>query len=162
MHISADLDRLVKQLEDHYRETVRKLENMVRGWAYEVTLTAIGNTPIGDNSPEPVGNLASYLRRQQEYGFLPEPGLARSGWQAKPNGNLTFQQHYDPDIALSGVKGSMAGYQLGQDVWIGNKGPYIRLLEENFSSQTNGDGILKPTLQSIQALYQSDFTKYYK
>ena len=162
MHVTADLDGLVKQLEDLYKETVRKFENMVRGWSYEVTLTAIGNTPLGNNAAEPVGNLASYLRRQQEYGFLPEPGLARSGWQAKPNGNLTFQEHYDPGIALSGVRSSMASYRLGQDVWIGNRGPYIKLLEDNFSNQTNGDGIMKPTLQSIEALYRSDFAKYYK
>ncbi len=162
MKIDADLSALVKQLQDMYQDTVRKMENMVRGWSYEVTLTAIGNTPIGNNAPEPAGNLQSYLRRQEEFGFLPEPGLARSGWQVKPNGLLNFQELYDPDQALANARTSMASYQLGQDVWIGNKGPYIKALEDNYSPQTNGQGILKPTLQTIEVLYKTDFTKYYK
>lgn len=162
MQISINADALVKQLENLFQETVSKMENMVRGWAYEVSLTAIGKTPLGDNSPEPIGNYESYALREQEYGLKPIPGLARGGWQAKPSGGLVFQEIYDPNQALSGVKSSMASYKLGQDVWIGNKGPYITALENNWSPQTNGEGIMKPTLQSIEVVYKSDFTKYYK
>ena len=56
----------------------------------------------------------------------------------------------------------MMNYKLGQQVLIGNRGPYISLLETNYSNQTAGQGIMQPTIDSIMAVHRTDLLRYYK
>ena len=55
----------------------------------------------------------------------------------------------------------MMNYQLGQQVIIGNEGPYIKALEQNYSDQTAGLGIMQPTLDSIMAVQRVSLQRYY-
>lgn len=159
--ITVDSTALVKDLQAAYLEIVRRMENMVRGFAYEVALTAINQTPIGDS--EAYRKL--YLRREKTYGLAPIEGLAKGGWQVSLDGSLDFQQLYGQasgNTAASAARIGMMNYSLGQTVLIGNTGPYIGLLEQNYSLQTNGEGIMKPTLDSIMAVHRVELLKYYK
>ena len=158
--ITVDSKALVKDLQQFYLDTVRKLENMVRGFSYEIAMTAINNTPIGD-AQEYRG---LYLRRERAYGLRPIEGLAKGGWQITNDGSLGFQQFYGQDSgkqALDSSKGNMLDYKLGQTVLVGNFGPYIQLLENNYSPQTNNEGIMTPTLDSIMAVQRTELQRYY-
>jgi hypothetical protein len=64
--------------------------------------------------------------------------------------------------ALSLVKADLGSYKLGDTVFVGNKGFYIKLLENNYSSQTNNLGIMQPTLDSIMQTYKVDLPRLYK
>lgn len=158
--IAVDSSALVKDLEQYYKDVVRKLENMVRGFAYEISLTAVENTPLGDSATY----MKLYKRREKAYGLQPIEGLARGGWQISLDGSLEFQEIYGTgsgNTATSAVKIHAMNYQLGETVIIGNKGPYIQQLEMNSSLQTNGAGIMQPTLDSIMAVHRVNLQRYY-
>ena len=57
--ITANVDEVIKSLMAYKAEVERKLTYMVRGFAYEITRTAISNTPLGDAEE----HMALYLRR---------------------------------------------------------------------------------------------------
>lgn len=158
--ISVDSTALSKDLEQFYKDVVRKLENMVRGFAYEITLTAIDKTPLGNAE----AYMKLYQRREKAYGLAPIEGLARGGWQVSLDGTLDFQQLYGSNsgnTAGAAAKIHMMNYQLGQQVIIGNEGPYIQALEQNYSDQTAGLGIMQPTLDSIMAVQRVNLQRYY-
>lgn len=159
--ITVDSKDLLKDLQEFYLDTVRRLEQMVRGFSYEIALTAIEKTPLGDSA----AYQKLYLRREKAYGLAPVEGLAKGGWQTSLDGTLEFQQLYGTNsgqTAASAARIGMMNYQLGQTVLIGNEGPYIQQLEDNYSLQTNGEGIMQPTLDSIMAVHRADLMRYYK
>jgi hypothetical protein len=158
--VSADTDKLLKELQEFYKETVRRMENMVRGFSYEIAVTAIQNTPLGDS----VLYRELYMSRQAP---LPQvEGLARGGWQVSNDGTLEFQSAlYGRDsgsAAASAAKIHLMNYKLGEVVLIGNKGPYIAMLEDNYSDQTAGQGIMQPTISSIMAVQQASLLRHYQ
>ena len=133
---------------------------MVKGFSYEIALTAIDNTPLGDS----VAYMRLYQRREKMYGLSPIEGLAKGGWQVSLDGSLEFQELYGStsgQTALSAAKIGMMNYKLGNTVMIGNEGPYIDDLENNSSNQTNGQGIMQPTLDSIMQVHKTDLMRYY-
>lgn len=159
--VTVDAKDLIKDLQQFYLDVVRRMESMVSGFAYEISLTAIGNTPLGDAETY----IKLYQRRERTYGLQPVEGLARGGWQVSLDGSLDFQELYGAgsgNTAASAVKIGMMNYKLGDTVIVGNKGPYIRLLEDDYSLQTNNAGIMQPTLDSIMAVHRTDLLRYYK
>ena len=159
--ITVDSKALLNDLQMFYMDTVRRMEAMVAGFAYEISLTAIENTPLGDSTLY----MKLYQRRERQYGLAPREGLAQGGWQVSLDGTLDFQELYGSgagNAAASAVKIGMMNYKLGQQVLIGNRGPYISLLETNYSNQTAGQGIMQPTIDSIIAVHRTDLLRYYK
>lgn len=156
--VEVEVKNLIKDLENFYLEAVRKMENMVRNFSYEISLTAIENTPLGDS----VAYKKLYQRRERTMGLQPIEGLAQGGWQYSLDGTLDFQEIYSGSMALGAVKTHAMNYKLGDTVIIGNKGPYIGLLEDNHSPQTEGQGIMRPTLESIMAIQKVSLLTYYK
>lgn len=159
--IKVEVQDLIKDLQNFYLEAVRKMENMVRGFSYEVALTAVDNTPLGDS----VAYRKLYLRREKQYGLEPIEGLARGGWQVSLDGTLDFQEIYgigSGNTATSAVKTHMMNYKLGETVIIGNKGPYIQLLEDNHSDYTQGNGIIQPTVDHVMSVSRVSLLTYYK
>lgn len=159
--ISADVSKVLEELKAYHADTVRRLENMVRGFAYTISKTAIENTPLG-NSEE---FFKLYELRQGRTGLEPVEGFARGSWQVNTTGQFSMQAIYGVNSggqALALVKADLASYKLGDTVFVGNKGFYIKLLENNYSSQTNNLGIMQPTLDSIMQTYKVDLPRLYK
>lgn len=159
--ISVDVSTVLKELEAYHKDTVRRLEQMVRGFAYIVSKTAIENTPLG-NAEE---YFKLYELRQNRTGLEPLEGFARGSWQVNTSGQFSMQAIYGATSgseALTLIKTDLENYKLGDTVYIGNKGFYIRLLENNYSSQTNNLGIMQPTLDSIMQTYQVDLVRLFR
>ena len=159
--ISADVAKVLEELKAYQQDTVRRLENMVRGFAYIISQTAIENTPLG--SAEEYFKL--YELRQNRTGLEPTEGFARGSWQVNTTGQFSMQAIYGANSgseALTLIKTDLQSYKLGDTVYLGNKGFYIRLLENNYSSQTNNLGIMQPTLDSIMQTYKVDLVRLFK
>jgi len=156
--ITLDVSKVLKELEDYHKDTVRRLENMVKGFSYQIAKTAIEKTPLGDAT--------KYFEWYQSRKYLePEEGFARGSWQVNTSGQFSMQALYGANSgteALSLVKSDLASYKLGQAVFVGNKGFYIKALENNYSSQTNNLGIMQPTLDNIMQTYQVDLVRLFK
>lgn len=169
--ISVDSAALSKDLEQFYKDVVRKLETMVRGFAYEVTLTAIDNTPFGDDVKyQSLYNIPSRLK------FAPaKAGSAKGGWVISMNemdGDMFPMQasSWDATNVKSKAKSDAATYQLGATVYITNFVPYVTKsgwtspsfdsLEAGYSEQAPL-GIKTPTLEQVQATYKVNLQRYY-
>ena len=157
--ISTDVSKVLEELKAYHADTVRRLENMVRGFSYIISQTAISNTPIGDLSK----HFELYQRRLTDgSGLKPEPGWAKGSWQVNESGQFSIQQVYSAGESLSLIKTSLGSYKLGDTLYIGNTGFYIRMLEKNHSPQTQGLGIMQPTLDSIMQTYKVDLPRLFQ
>jgi len=157
--ISVDASNVIADLEKYFIETTRKLEHMVRGFSYIISQTAIANTPIGNSEQY----FKLYELRQIRLGLEPEEGFAKGSWQVSSNGQFSVQELYSVNsgsTALSLIKSDLAGYKLGQDVYIGNKGFYITQLNNGYSNQAPL-GIMQPTLETIMASYMVDLKRLF-
>ena len=156
--VSADVSKVLEELKAYHADTIRRMENMVRGFSYIISKTAIENTPIGDAKEY----FDLYQRRLTDgSGLKPEAGWARGSWQVNETGQFSIQQVYSGGEALNLIKADLGSYKLGDTVFVGNKGFYIKLLENNYSSQTNELGIMQPTLDSIMQTYKVDLPRLY-
>jgi hypothetical protein len=152
--ISADVSKTLESLKKAHAEIVRRMENMVRGFAYEFAMTAISNTPLGDDIKyESLYKARTYLQ--------PEAGFAQGSWQVSYTGSLQMQDVYSGSEALSIVKSKMQSYKLGQSFTIGNTGPYINMLENGYSDQAP-TGIVRPTVDQVMNAYKINLLRYYK
>ena len=156
--ISADVSKVIEELKAYHQDTIRRMENMVRGFAYTISKTAIENTPIGDAKKY----FDLYQRRLTDgSGLKPEAGWARGSWQVNETGQFSIQQVYSAGEALNLIKAGLGSYKLGDTLYIGNTGYYIRLLENNYSDQTNNLGIMQATLDSIMQTYKVDLPRLF-
>ena len=156
--ISADVAKVLEELKAYHADTIRRMENMVRGFAYTISKTAIENTPIGDAKEY----FDLYQRRLTDgSGLKPEAGWAKGSWQVNETGQFSIQQVYSAGEALNLIKAGLGSYKLGDTLYIGNTGYYIRLLENNSSKQTNNLGIMQPTLDSIMQTYKVDLPRLF-
>jgi hypothetical protein len=161
MRITANIDSLKKSLEEAKKEITFKLEGMVKKFSYWVTVSATNNTPLGDS--QRYANL--YALRQETYGLKPEEGFARGSWQVSLDGSLDVQELYginSNNFAVDAAIINLMNYSLGEKLIIGNTGPYIEKLEDNYSVKTNGQGIMQPTLDMVTSVYQLDLDSYYR
>lgn len=152
--IHADVSKTLESLKKAHAEIVRRLENMVRGFAYEFAMTAVSNTPLGDDE--------KYFKLYQRRTYLqPIAGFAQGSWQYSESGTLLQQDIYSGSEALAIIKSKLAGYKLGESLTIGNTGPYIVNLEHGYSNQAP-DGIVKPTIEQVMNAYRINLVRYYK
>lgn len=156
--ISVDVSQVIKELQEYHQDTVRRLEKMVTGFAYIISKTAIANTPLGDAEEY----FKLYELRQKRIGLEPTEGFARGSWQVNTSGEFSVQLVYSGSEALSLIKTDLGSYKLGDTLYIGNRGFYIRELENNYSDQTQGMGIMQPTLDSIMQTYKVDLVRLFK
>ena len=157
--ISADVSKVLEELKAYHADTIRRMENMVRGFSYIISKTAIENTPIGD--AKEYFDLYQ-MRLTDGSGLKPEAGSARGSWQVNETGQFSIQQVYSGGEALNLIKADLGSYKLGDTLYIGNTGYYIRLLENNSSKQTNNLGIMQPTLDSIMQTYKVDLPRLFR
>lgn len=160
MIVEADSKKLVASFMQFQAIFERKLKNVVRGFAYKISAEAIQHTPLG-NAEE---FMALYKRRAEVTGLSPIQGFARGSWQANQSGQFTLQTIYGNSSgtqAMSLVQSNLSNINLGQDIYIGNRGYYIKLLENNSSPQTGGLGIMKPTQAAVLATFAIDVKNLY-
>ena len=160
--ISVDISKVLEELQKYKEEVDRKLKYMVVQFSYLISSEAIRNTPLGNAAPKDQGgNLPWYLRREELTGLQPIEGFAQGSWQVNTSGQFNVQEVYSGGEALSLIRGSISNYQLGQTVYIGNSAYYFRALENNYSEQTQGMGIVKPTIDAITSTYQVDLKRLF-
>lgn len=156
--IKASTSKVEEQLAKFKLEVERKLKHMVTKFAYEIAQTAIENTPLGDAEI-----FVEYYSKRTN---LPQvEGIARGNWQFSYSKNADVQMIAGSDsgsTALSLFKENSKSFKLGQSFYIINAAPYISDLEENYSPQTNGMGIQKPTNDMVMATYKINLQEYYK
>lgn len=169
--VSFDITALEKSLDEAIKTIERKMEGMVQKFTMRMSLSAINATPMGDSEKEK--NAQWYLDRvlKNPYGGLklsPIEGFAQGSWQATPDSdgviNTDIQEFYGKDSgtsALNSIERSMSYYKLGQTVFITNTGPYIKALQQNYSDQTHGRGIIQPTLDMVYSAIQAELDDYY-
>lgn len=162
MKVRTNAVDVLKQLQEYKAEVERKLTRAVIKFSYYATYTATQFTPIGDAQKY----FSFYQSRSVRMGLKAEEGLARAGWQANTSGSFDFRQDYGQgtgqDAAIDAENALMGSFKLGDTVFIGNKGPYIGMLEyDNYSDQTHGNGILKPTMEEVVAIYSADFKQMF-
>ena len=161
MQISCDTSKLEQSLKKFHEEAVRKMQGMVKKFAYWVTVSATNYTPLGDAT----ANASLYKLREEHYGLKPEEGFARGSWQVSLDGTLSIQQLYGVNSNSAAVDAAiinLMNYSLGDSLIVGNTGPYIMKLENNFSKKTNGQGIMQPTIDMITSVYQLELDSYYR
>lgn len=164
--ISVDTSTVVSELDKYILEIERRLKRMVEGFAYEVALTASQKTPIGDPDNGNQKYLNWYKRRNDKWGIPIEPGYHKGAWQYSSDGNFVFKpdstgESSGLDAANFTEQKAIAEYQLGEKFYIGAVGPGYADLENNTSLQTNGQGIIKPTMDSIAISYKVDLKRYF-
>lgn len=166
--IKCNISKLEEQLKKLHEEATKKLEGMVRRFAFSVVGRAIDNTPIGDA----IANADFYAKRQtdpnwQSYGLQPIAGFAKGSWRVSTDGTLDMQELYG--VAAGETAGDLAllelgSYRLGETVMISNFGPYIRNIndpQDRSSIQTQGQGVIPPTVDAIMNIYQYRLDDYY-
>ena len=160
--ITVDISKVLEELKKYHEDVERKLKYMVVQFSYLISSEAIRNTPLGNAAPKDRGgNLPWYLRREDITGLQPIEGFAQGSWQVNTSGQFNVQEIYSGGEALSLIRGSISNYQLGQTVYIGNSAYYFRALENNYSEQTQGLGIVKPTIDAITSTYQVDLKRLF-
>lgn len=150
--IEVDNKALLKSLQEYKASLKNQLENLVRTFALEITEEAIQKTPLGNSEVY----AKWYAQRNESTGLLPIEGYARGSWQATSTGDFRVNSFYgenSSDQALALAKANLASFTLGQTVNIGNTAYYFSALENNYSGQTGGAGIIKPTTEQIQRIY---------
>jgi hypothetical protein len=166
MKITCNTAALEESLKAFHKEAVAGMERMVRKLSYTISFTAIDNTPIGDSAL----HRSWYDRRTndpsfQSFGLNPIEGFARGSWRASTDGTYEMQSIYGKESGQQAeykIRMDLADYKLGETVMISNFGPYIKSLENNYSSQTRGQGIVSPTVDSVMRTYQYSLDDYYK
>ena len=86
--ISADVSKVIEELKAYHQDTIRRMENMVRGFSYIISKTAIENTPIGD--AKKYFDLYQ-MRLTDGSGLKPEAGWAKGSWQVNETGQFSIQ-----------------------------------------------------------------------
>ena len=158
--ITVDNKPLLEDLKKLQADMTSRMENMVRRFSQDIVEVAVSKTPIGDISSEQ--KIRQYLAREKRIGLDPTPGFAKGSWQVSFSTQIFQKAIYSAQIATDNSLIALKNYKLGNLVYIGNTGPYIADLENNWSPQTEGLGILKPTVQAIEAIYRSDLVRYYQ
>lgn len=160
MIVDSNSSKLLQSFREFQKVLERKLNHVVREFSYIITEEAIAKTPLG-NAEE---FMDRYIARQQAIGINPQEGYARGSWQVQPSQSFTLQTIYGANSgvqALSVVKSQLSGITFKDDIYIGNRGYYIGLLQDNYSSQTEHLGIMKPTLEAVMQVYKISIKSIY-
>ncbi len=167
------VDKLHEQLRILAAEAEAEMTNMVMDTMQTLKEIAVKNTPIGDADE----NADMYAARQDFFLGMPlEEGFARASWKFVTQkytgvGSATSipdsQRKVFPGFSVSTVvnDNSMMNFRLGDRIVLRNDAYYISKapwpyeskgigLEENYSAQTGGQGIMKPTITEFLQVYK--------
>ena len=166
--LKVDASKLIAQLQKLEKEITGKLEVMVRTFTYETIGTLIDHTPLGDSAKNADWYALRGKRGWESYGLQQQEGFAQGSWQALTSKSYVTVPKVERYGASSGEEAraaalsNLASYQLGNILIIGNKGPYIKKLEDGYSEQApKGVGIVRPSLMIVQSVYSQQLKVYY-
>lgn len=172
--ISVNYQNTLKDLIAFKADVERRMKNMVAGFAYEVTLAASEQTPIGSLSDLMAGlsgqgskaqrNYAfAYKRRQRGYGIETDVGFHKGAWfySEQPSAPFDPRIRSGLDAANDAYGDASTQYQIGDDFYIVSSGPGFEALNNGYSDQAP-DGIVAPALNTILKTYQINLQKYYQ
>jgi hypothetical protein len=170
--ITVDSKKCLVSLIEARNTIKKKLENVVRGFAYEMALTAIQNTPIGTfNQRYKLDSRVKFFRG------VAKVGAAKGGWtigfDSTPNPTFDYASGAGASNIISKIQSKSSGlkYNLGEKVYIANYVPYLTkegFTLKNFSSLENGyskqapQGIMIPTLTQTMGAFSVNLKKYYE
>lgn len=159
MRVQINSNELLKQLRDLKVEIERKMVGMVSGFAYNVALSAVDNTPFGEEGRYD----RLYELRRERYGIEATPGFHMGAWRYSESGSLAFDTNiYSPEQATyEAMQDTKANYKVGNTFYIGAIGPAYKFLE-NGSSPKAPEGIMKPAVDQLMSIYASDLQQYYR
>lgn len=163
MKVSLDTKELEVSLDKYIVELKRKLEAMVAGFAYEVTVILSNNTPVGDDFA--IQNVRPYRRfyeiRNAHTGLPLEAGYHAGAWEYTES-NPTFLSQVTPkDVAANDAYSTASySYKLGDKFYIAAKGTAFDVFELGLNKQVP-DGILKPSIQQIMQIAMIDLKRYF-
>ena len=160
MQLNSNVSKLQKSLEQFAVDNQRKLEHMVAMFAVELASAASSKTPVGsDEAIRTVDRYAgSYAARMEQYGIPMEAGFHAGSWQYAENQQLDFVPviYEQADVLNDVLYSAESAYKLGDNFNIGSIAPAIVQLENNYSKQTQGRGIVAPTLEQVKAAFAVD------
>jgi len=171
--ITFDTTALVASLDAAHKDAVKRMKNMVEGFAYEFILTVSSKTPIGDEMSISLGidgvkpysaYYEYYDKRYAEYDIAIRPGYHKGAWQYSSSGNFQFSSDINSvyDSADSAMNRAEDAYRLGSTFYIGSNTPGMVFLENNSSDQTNGMGIMQPTIDDVTSAFAINAQRYYQ
>jgi hypothetical protein len=170
--VTCDTSKLEKQLQEFHAQAVKKMQQMVVMFSYEIAVEAIENTPFG------TFNAMYELKSRLKY--LPaEVGSAKGGWNISMGKAVSI---INPSIDRADDEGAwnvkdrawnaVRQYKLGDSIFITNAVPYVASegftrpwfgsLEGGYSPQAP-EGIMKPTFGMIQSVFSkgASLVQYY-
>lgn len=157
--LSVDTSGLADSLKKAEQEIQRRLLGMVHKFTTNFTEVAVRKTPIGDDSEQ--GFKSWYDTRTPP---LPQSaGMSRANWQVMDTDDFVVIYGTSQDLPKADVDSYFGSfYKLGETYYLGNATPYIRMLENNHSHQTEGQGIKQPVINEVLNIYQYRLDDYYK
>lgn len=179
--LSLDTSATSNDLQKYLIDVKRRLENMVTGFAYELTLRLVEATPIGDANivganPDDLqgGELnyySLYANRAEVYpNFAPmQVGYHKSSWMYNETG--AFQMlpgDVDNGSEERVLSAAQSNYKLGDTFYIGAKGfpdgdtgDTFLTFEQGRGTQQTPGGIKGPAWTALASAYQADLQRYY-
>lgn len=168
MQVKANLDALLKSFDNINQEINARLKHMVIQFAYNITLTAIDNTPFGSMN-------SSYLIESRRGYYAPMPGTAKGGWyirldSSEARGYSLLASSAEADNIKSKAKTDLNKFQLGDTISIRNDVKYMT--QEGFTQPQFGSiesgyskqapyGVFEPTFDTIMSVYNYDYKTLY-
>lgn len=160
MIIDSNSAKVLQSFREFQKVFERKLNHMVREFSYIITEEAIARTPLGNAE----AFIERYKERQRATGLDTIEGFAQGSWQVRGNDSFTLQTIYGTNSgtqALFLAQSQLYDLTFKNDIYIGNRGYYIRALEGNSSLQTENLGIMKPTLDAVLQVYKISIKSIY-
>lgn len=181
--ISVDTSKTSDDLQKYLTDVKRRLENMVAGFAYELTVKLVEVTPIGNADilaadPDELNKAerAYYGLYQDRAIAYPraspmEVGYHKSAWTYSESGRFEMQigsGDYNPSGEV--YEKASTNYKLGDTFYIGAKGfpsgdtgdTFLEFDQGRGSEQAakNG-GIKEPAWTALASTYAVDLQRYY-
>ena len=181
--IKVTASQTAESLRKAQTEIKRKLERMVSKFSEELTRQASMSTPVGDadkiaeglaedisSNGKVTGNTRNKYYNYYASRFLNKdlqieiaPGFHSGAWVYSPDQNIEFDSRIfeTEEASYEALQSAESMYNLGETFYVGATGPGFEQLEQGYSHKAP-NGIMQPTLDAVELLYQMDMKRIYE
>ena len=160
--VKTDTTKVEASLQQYKEFLENKLKEIAHVLAYRVAVSAIDATPIGDLEGGTKAYKRLYEQRFHNKGYRVETGLAKGSWVLSLNNQVykgaVLYDNTEGTKARASAERELMSFKLGDSIIINNSLDYIQDLEDGSSGQAP-DGIRKPALDQIKAVYKIDINR---
>jgi len=153
MSVSVNTTATEASLEKYKQKLEQKFIKLSKRLSFVVAQSAIEVTPYGD--VDRYRGLYEY--RKATKGYEIQAGLAKGSWTVQVGSSASkgaiFYDDRQGSEALGSAIGNVQSFKLGDSIYINNTLDYIKQLENGYSQQAP-QGMLKPALEHIKAVYK--------